>query len=298
MELRDIEIFLTLAEELHFGRTAERLRVTPSRITKAIQRQERLIGTLLFERTNRTVRLTPYGQQLHRELSAGYRQIINGIESVSAAVRGVSGTLTIGSMGGAGTWMIKNVVELVQTRHPAVRILHRDIDAVDPLALLRSGDIDIGHLWLPLREPNLTLGPVTHTSRQVLMIAATHPFAAGDAVCREDFGDLTFVSHTSPVPPYLEEVFQPFHTPAGRSIPRGPAVSSWEDILKVVSAGQGVIATVEEVARFYPWPDLAYVPVRDAPGVKWAFAWRTAAENDLIRHFAQIARELAGGVAS
>ena len=58
MELRDIEIFLTLAEELHFGRTAERLRVSPARITQAIKKQERQIGAPLFERTNRTVRLT------------------------------------------------------------------------------------------------------------------------------------------------------------------------------------------------------------------------------------------------
>ncbi|GGT34898.1 hypothetical protein ACFFV7_39585 [Nonomuraea spiralis] len=50
----------------------------------------------------------------------------------------------------------------------------------------------------------------------------------------------------------MEEVFQAFRTPSGRPIPRGPMVYSWEDILKVVGAGQGVIATVEEVTRFYP----------------------------------------------
>jgi DNA-binding transcriptional LysR family regulator len=62
VEHRDIEIFLTLAEELHFGRTAERLRVSPARITQAIKKQERQIGAVLFERTNRTIRLTPLGR--------------------------------------------------------------------------------------------------------------------------------------------------------------------------------------------------------------------------------------------
>ncbi|MBE1592110.1 LysR family transcriptional regulator [Nonomuraea angiospora] len=73
VELRDIEIFLTLAEELHFSRTAERLHITQARVSQAIKKQERSIGAALFERSSRQVRLTPLGEQLHRDLSAGYR---------------------------------------------------------------------------------------------------------------------------------------------------------------------------------------------------------------------------------
>jgi DNA-binding transcriptional LysR family regulator len=288
MELRDIEIFLTLAEELHFGRTAERLRVTPSRVSQAIKKQERRIGAPLFDRTTRTVRLTPAGQQLHRELSAGYRQIMDGIEAVSSAVRGVRGTLTLGSMG-PQTWMVNETVELFQTRHPAVRLDHRDINPVTPLALLRAGEIDVAHLWLPIREPDLTVGPVTHTSPVMLVLAASHPYADRGALCLEDYGDLTFVAHDSAIPGYMEEVFQPFRTPSGRPVPRGPLVAGWDDQLKAVSAGHAVVAAPAEVARFYPWPNLVYRPVRDAPPIQWAFAWRTAAETPLIRAFAQAA---------
>ncbi|MGH3486399.1 MAG: LysR family transcriptional regulator [Actinopolymorphaceae bacterium] len=66
MELRDIEIFLTLAEELHFGRTAARLHVTTARVSQAVKKQERHIGGALFDRTNRAVKLTPLGVQLRR----------------------------------------------------------------------------------------------------------------------------------------------------------------------------------------------------------------------------------------
>ncbi|NED58861.1 LysR family transcriptional regulator, partial [Micromonospora aurantiaca] len=85
MELRDIEIFLALAEELHFGRTAERLHISQARVSQAIKKQERRIGAPLFDRTSRRVRITPAGEHLYRELSAGYRQIMDGIEAVSAA---------------------------------------------------------------------------------------------------------------------------------------------------------------------------------------------------------------------
>jgi len=68
MELRDIEIFLTLAEELHFGRTAERLRVSQARVSQAIRRQERRLGVALFDRTSRRVALTPVGRRLREDL--------------------------------------------------------------------------------------------------------------------------------------------------------------------------------------------------------------------------------------
>ena len=79
MELRDIEIFLTLAEELHFGRTAERLHVSAPRVSQAIAKQERRIGAPLFERTSRRVTLTPLGEQLRADLEAGYRRILEGV---------------------------------------------------------------------------------------------------------------------------------------------------------------------------------------------------------------------------
>lgn len=290
MELRDIEIFLTLAQELHFGRTAERLHITPARVSQAIKQQERRIGTTLFERTTRKVRLTPTGQQLYRELDAGYRQIVNGIETVSAAARSSGATLTLGTMGPQG-WMVDKLVERFRTRFPDILIDHRDINPVAPFALLRSGEIDVAHLWLPIHEPDLTIGPVTHASPILLMLAASHPYADRVSVCLEDYGDLTFVTPTSPVPAAMEAAFQPFRTPSGRPISRGPAVSSWDDQVKAVVSGQAALAVPAEAARFYPWPNLVYLPVLDAPPVQWAFAWQASKESSLIRAFAQTVRD-------
>lgn len=282
MELREIEIFLTLAEELHFGRTAERLHITASRVSHAIKKQERRVGAPLFERTSRTVRLTPVGDQLYRSLHPAYRQIVDGIEEVAAAARTSGGTLTLATMGPQG-WMIHDIIERFQGRHPGVQLVHRDLNPVDPLTRLRSGEIDVAHLWLPVREPAIVVGPITHTSPVVLALAVTHPYADRDSVCLEDYGDLTFVAHRSPLPASMEEVFQPFRTPSGRLVPRGPVVANWDDQLKAVTASQTVIACPAEAARFYPWPNLVYLTVRDAPPCRWAFAWHTANDNPLIR---------------
>jgi DNA-binding transcriptional LysR family regulator len=289
MELRDIEIFLALAEELHFGRTAERLRITPSRVSHVIKKQERRIGAPLFERTSRTVRLTPVGERLYQTLRPAYQQIIDGVGEVSALVGDVHGTLTLGTMGPQG-WMIHDIVERFRARHPNGRLVHRDLNPIDPLTPLRSGEMDVAHVWLPLREPDITVGPVTHTSPIVLAMAANHPYADRGSVCLEDFGDLTFVApHQSLIPPSMEEAYQPFRTPSGRLISRGPAVTHWDDQLKAASSGQAVVACPAEAARFYPWPNLVYVPVRDAPPCRWVFAWLTANPNPLIRALADAA---------
>ncbi|GAB3982910.1 LysR family transcriptional regulator [Actinoallomurus acanthiterrae] len=291
MELRDIEIFLTLAEELHFGRTAERLHITPSRVSQAIKKQERQIGAPLFDRTSRVVRLTPLGEQLQRDLSAGYRRIGEGIEAAKASVHGTSGTLTLGTIG-PFSLHIGGVLDLFQTRHPDARVLHREVQPPSPLDLLRSGEVDVAHLWLPVREPDLTVGPLTHTSPVLLMVSSTHPFAGQDSICLEDLGDCAVVQGKS-IPAYMEETFNPYRTPAGRLIRRGRKVSTWQEALNAVSSGQAVAGVTAEVTDFYPWPTLAFVPIRDAAPCQWALVWRTAAETPLIRALAQAAADFA-----
>ncbi|WP_433728121.1 LysR family transcriptional regulator [Nocardia sp. CA-129566] len=295
VELRDIEIFLALAEELHFGRTAERLHVTQARVSQSIKKQERRVGGALFDRTSRAVRLTPLGAQLYQELNAGYRQIMDGVASVSAAARGTAGVLTLGSIGPHpfGLDDLVEAMESFQHRYPAAQLQHREIQPPAPLDPLRSGEVDVALLWLPVREPDLTVGPVTHTSPVLLMVAADHPFAQRDSICLEDLGDCTVVAGDS-IPHYMEEAINPFHTPSGRPIARGPVMSTWQQVVNTVTSGQCVAGVVAEFAGYYPWPGLAFVPIRDAAPSRWALVWRTAAESPLIRAFAETVSDVVG----
>lgn len=283
VELRDIEIFLTLAEELHFGRAADRLHVSQARISQAISQQERRLGGQLFDRSNRRrIRLTPLGRQLRDDLQPIYTGLRDSLERARLAAQGVTDVLTFGSVGPQGL-LVQEILDRFGARHPAVRLVHRELNVVDPLTPLREGEIDVAHLWLPVHESDIMVGPITHTSPIVLAMAATHPYADRESISLEDYGDLTFMKPQSPIPASMEEAFQPFHTPSGRPIARGPVVSNWEDQLKVIGAGLAVGAAAAEAARFYPRPTLVYVPVHDAPPIRWALAWRATDTNPLIR---------------
>lgn len=72
MDLRDVETFLVLSQELHFGRTARRLQITQGRVGQTIQALEREIGGALFDRTSRRVRLTPLGRQFLNDVGLGH----------------------------------------------------------------------------------------------------------------------------------------------------------------------------------------------------------------------------------
>ncbi|MFB4307359.1 LysR family transcriptional regulator [Actinomadura sp. GTD37] len=287
--MREIEIFLTLAEELHFSRTAELLGISPARVSQSIKKQERRIGAPLFDRTTRAVRLSPLGEQLHQSLKGGYRQIVQGISTAQATARGTAGTLTLGTLGPYSV-LIKDVLDLFLARHPNARLQHREIQPASPLDLLEAGDLDVAYLWLPIRDPGLTVSPTPHTSQVLLMVSADHPYAEQGTICLEDLGDCTVVEGQS-IPSYMEEVFNPAHTPSGRPVRRGPKVTTWQETLSVVSSGQATAGVTTELADFYSWPSLAFVPIRDAPLCQWSFVWRTASETPLIRAFARAAAD-------
>ena len=88
MERRDIEIFLVLAEELHFGRTAERLHVSTTRVSQTIRKLERRIGAALFERTSRRVELTRAGAELLEGMRAPLEQLEAVLERADLLVVG------------------------------------------------------------------------------------------------------------------------------------------------------------------------------------------------------------------
>ena len=160
MELRDIEIFLTLAEELHFGRTAERLHVTPSRVSQAIKKQERRIGAPLFHRTTRKVVLTDLGHLLHAEMKPHYKGIQDALDHVAATAGRPLGTLRAGFINAMWSQLFVRAADTVQADHPGTRIALREYLGGDALQPLHNGDADVICASYPIDEPGLTAGPV------------------------------------------------------------------------------------------------------------------------------------------
>src|SRR2546427_7636952 len=96
IELREIRIFLTLAEELHFGRTAERLNLTQSRVSQTLRGLETRLGDRLVHRPSRRVALTPAGERLRAQLDPAYRELLGVLRRVSPANLALPGVVAPG----------------------------------------------------------------------------------------------------------------------------------------------------------------------------------------------------------
>ncbi|NUR69295.1 MAG: LysR family transcriptional regulator [Hamadaea sp.] len=291
MELRDIEIFLTLAEELHFGRTAERLHVTQARVSQSIKAQERRIGGVLFERTSRAVALTPLGEQLRADLRAGYQAIQRGVERATETARGVSGTVRLGTMG-AVSHELSPVFDAFRTRYPRCDVVVREIHFSDPFGEVRRGEVDLSLVWRPIREPGLTEGPVLLTEGRLLAVWAGHELADRESVSLEDFADRVFIDTGPNVSEDWIGSMLPDTTPSGRPIRRGPVVNTFHEVLHAVSTGQALSPLNQHYSRYYSHPGLVLLPVVDAPVTEWALVWRDDDLHPRTRAFVEIAESM------
>ncbi|MBW4717190.1 LysR family transcriptional regulator [Saccharothrix obliqua] len=293
MELREIECFLVVAEELHFRRTAERLHLSPARVSQTIRLLERRIGGALFERTSRRVRLTALGERFYREVRPAYQELHRAIDHASAAARSADGPLRLGFLGTAANELTTDVLGRFRSRHPDHVVTFSEVRCADPLGPLRAGDVDVLITRLPVREDDLTVGPVLLSEPRMLAVPSGHRFAHRESVDVEDLADEAVVDVAGPAPGYWWEFHAPARTPSGRRIPRGPVVTTFQELLAQVAAGLGVAPVVESVSRYNARPDVALVPIRDLPDSEVALVWRTAEETPLIRAFARIADEVA-----
>ncbi|MEW9533376.1 LysR family transcriptional regulator [Microbispora sp. NPDC049125] len=290
MELRDIEIFLTLAEELHFGRTAERLHLSVARVSQAIKKQERLIGVELFMRNSRNVRLTPVGEQLRDDLRELHSGLTQSLERARLAARGKTGTLRI-SLFPANLQELRRYWETFRTRHPQWELRLRMSAYADPFAQLRNREADILVTWLPVEEPDLTVGPLLFAEPRVLAVAVDHVLAKRSSASLEAVSDYQHVA-TESVPDYWFDRYLPELTPKGRRIHRADLVGNIEDIFMHTAMGETVSLFPVHVSWYYPRPDIVYLPVTDMDALPYGLVWLSEAENDRIRAFAQVVRDL------
>ncbi|MFJ9389977.1 LysR family transcriptional regulator [Nocardioides sp. NPDC101246] len=291
MELREIEIFLALADELHFGRTAERLHVSQARVSQVIKAQERRIGGALFARTSRTVTLTPLGERLRDDLRPAYDAIQQGLTRAADSVRGVAGVLRLGVLGIVGI-EIRNVIDAFVARYPEASVSMHEIVFSDPFTALRDGGVDLILVWKPVHEPDLTEGPVVLTEGRVLAVWAGHELAERESVSMEDFGGRVVVDPAPPTPETWIQALLPRVTPGGRPILRGPAVATFHEVLTRVAARECVSPLNEHARQHGSHPGVVLLPVHDAPTTEWVLAWRTGSLSRRARAFVDVAASL------
>ncbi|MFC9810859.1 LysR family transcriptional regulator [Streptomyces virginiae] len=292
MELRDVEVFLALADELHFGRTAERLHISQARVSQVVRKLERTTGAPLFERTTRTVHLTPIGRRLRDDLAHARDLFQDALVRANCAAQGVGGALRLGALGAMGH-EIRPLIEEFRSRHPGGEVQLLESRLSDPFGPLRAHQVDAQILWLPVQEPDLIVGPVVLTEGRVLAVPSGSDLAGLESVTWEQLDGHPVAHIGSMAPPYWEEALAPRRTPNGRLIKRGPTACTIQEVLALVADGKVISPLHQHSTRYFSHPDITYVPLREAPSTQWAIVWSgTTDRSGVVRAFARVAEEL------
>lgn len=293
MERDELECFLLLAEELHFGRTADRMRLSRARVSQLVQRLERRVGAPLFVRTSRRVALTSLGRQLRTDLEPHHRAIEAALERAAATARGIDTVLHAGFSNPLTGEIVMKAAEALRDSHPELAVEICEVPLADPYGPLRQGEFDVQITELPVGEEDLDKGPALFAEERILAITSTHPLATRDTVFLEDLADVPLLTLVGNVPAYWLAHHVPTHTPSGRPIARGPGMTNMQEALMLVAGGKGALLAPAHTATYYGRPGVAYVPFADAGPTGYGLVWRAGHATGAVQAFAGTAREVA-----
>ena len=277
METRELRYFVAVAEELHFGRAAQRLGMAQPPLSRAISQLERRLGAALLQRTSRSVALTEAGAVLLHEGRAALDAVEAAEHRARRAALAAAGrpSVVLATKAGASTELL---AELLHAYAAEPGALHVDVELCGPgeqERLLRSGRADVAILHRPFDDTSGFDTEDLATEGQVAVLPAGHGLSTRD---RLHLSDLAGVADL-PAPRWP----RPDGTyPDGP----GPEVQSHTQLLQLVSLGRTLVV-VPESGRSQLRDDVVAVPVVDAAEVTTVIAWpphsHSRAVADLVR---------------
>ncbi|ABD90117.1 LysR family transcriptional regulator [Rhodopseudomonas palustris] len=289
MESSQLRCFLEVAETLHFTRAAERLHLSQPALSTQIEKLERELGVDLFERSHKKTTLT-YSGTLYREearkiLALGSR----AVERARQAAAGQIGRLRIGFISTAAAYVIPQLVSDFRKQAPNVELDLRHYLTAQQVNLLCGGELDIGFLRIPLREPRGLSTILVHEEPYKLFLPATHPLASQARLELQDLDGAEFVTYSKLNAPGFAETLATVMLQAGIRPAATHEASDMYSLISLVSAGVG-IAIAPASLQNYRLPNLV---IRDLQGIRpseVALAHRDGIDHPAALAFIRAAR--------
>lgn len=272
MELRGLRYFMVLAQELHFGRAAVRLNISQPPLTQHIKRLEADLGALLFERNNRSVRLTAAGTALLLET----RRVIGDIDGLRRVVReaqsGEMGLLRAGFMSSAPFARARDLYGCLARDLPGVSVTWYGLTTSEQIRALRNFQIDLGFVYLPADIRGLKMLPVV-SDKMVLAVHVSHRFAHRRRASLSLFRDDGFILPPRENAPGLHDLIVATCQAAGFSPEIPHRARDMLAMISLVSMGTGV-SMVPRWLTASGFPDVRYLQISEpCPTVQLSLVW-------------------------
>ena len=287
-ELIQLRCFVAVAEELHFGRAAERLNMTQPPLSRQIQTLEHTLDVKLLERTSRSVRLTPAGRAFLPEARRVLRLAEGAALTAKRVARGEAGSIKIGFTAGSSYSFLPRLVAFATAEMPDVDLVLREMVTTAQVEALAANRIDLGLVRMPIDRRGLGIMCI---QREPLMVAVprNHPLAKGGDPRVNDIDRQDFIMYS----PHEGRYFHDLVTSVLRTAEVMPNYVQYihqiHTMLSLVDAGMG-IALVPESAQTLRFDGVMLRTLRLSPK---AFAelhlvWRGRNDNPALSRFRDV----------
>jgi DNA-binding transcriptional LysR family regulator len=292
MDLRQLRYLVTLAEELHFRRAAEREHIAQSAFSRQIQRLERELGVRLLDRSTRQVALTQAGLAVVEEA----RRALVAIDRVPAvarrAARAELGELSVGFVTATAPELIPRTLRAFTQRHPDIKLHLRERGFADPSAGLRERLVDVAFVWPPIQQlDGVRMEPLLQEPR-LAVLPRDHPLAAAERLSIRQLLDETWCRPETNDPVWADFWVAGSHR-GGVPARLGDCAATMDGLLQAVAAGQGIALVPRFAVQLHRWPEVVFLEVVDVEPATAALAWLERSSSPLVNALLDVARDQA-----
>ncbi|MES2901527.1 MAG: LysR family transcriptional regulator [Pseudomonadota bacterium] len=291
LELRPLRYFIAVAEELHFGRAAERLHMTQPPLSQAIQALEELLGAALFVRNRRAVALTPAGEVLLPAARRLLGQASELPELVRRAAAGQAGRLALAFVSSADYSVLPPFLRTYRAAYPDVQIALQEVTSDVQVDELLHARVDAGLLIPPLPDRARLDLDYLKVLEEPLIVAIPAGLVGAGPVWLRELPALPLIIFPRPIAPALHDAILACFRAAGVTPLIGQEAIQMQTIVGLVSAGMGLALVPQSVSNLMR-PGVEYRALHDpTPTVETGLAWRRDNPSPVLQGFLELLRK-------
>ena len=289
MNLHHVIAFLAVAEELHFGRAAARLHMAQPQLSRAIQQLERRLGATLFDRTTRTVRLTPQGEALLEPARRIVESFAYAERTVAYAGHGEIGRVAIGFAGPSSHSLIIALAQAVRRVHPGIElVLSSTLYGGEALSRLSKGEVDLVIVRYDSTPPAMR-SRVVGVNHYVIVVSKSHPFVERKSVQMDELGDEHWIVLEASRGSSLRETTIQKANDAGFAPNIAQQAPDTWTIMALVAAGVGITLTIDTAFTNVTTTGLSVIPLEQGREVAVSrLVWRAADDSPALRRVLEL----------
>jgi DNA-binding transcriptional LysR family regulator len=277
MDLRQIECFIAVAEDLHFGRAANRLHLAQPTVSEAVRRLERELGGSLFDRTTRNVTLTELGMAFREEAQTAYEQMEDAYRIGRRLAQRGPDTCLVGHAMDVSEQLLRVIPLLRDTCPNIVTTLHY-MSTSQQVAAIRRRRLHLGICWMPELSDGLASKPLGETGL-LAVVPNNHPIARKPTTTLACLAAEPLIGWPRALHPGMYDRFCAAMDNTGESWSLVGTTVGFDNVASRVLAGHGIGVVPEPAVGERGVTDITYVPVEDGPRIERVAVWRRGEPN-------------------